>query len=155
MKKWIAAFLVVLCIAAGFGAYQNLDAQEGQPISAVVVHLQSGTKHQFDLEVARTAVEHEIGLMYRKNLPRDGGMIFLMGQPARHTAFWMKNTVVPLDMIFVGEDAKIVNIHHNAQPGDLTPVQSALPVIAVIEINGGRAAEVGLMAGDRVETDLF
>jgi hypothetical protein len=155
MKKMIVGILAVMALVAGLGVYQNLDAEEKRNTSAVIVHLQNGKAHQFDLEVARTAIEHEIGLMHRKSLPKDGGMIFLMGQPPRHTAFWMRNTEIPLDMIFVGEDAKIANIHHNAQPHDLTPVPSAAPVIAVIEINGGRSAELGLAPGDRVESDLF
>ena len=86
--------------------------------------------------------------MFRKNVPADSGMIFPY-DPAQDVAFWMKNTLVPLDIVFIREDGTIARITH-ARPMDLTPLPSGEPVAAVLELRAGRAAELGILAGDRV-----
>lgn len=106
-------------------------------------------EHGFSIEVARTPEEQERGLMFRKSLPADGGMIFPM-VPPREASFWMKNTLIPLDMIFVRSDGSIARIAANTEPYSLTPVSSLEPVAAVLEIAGGRAAELGIAEGDHV-----
>ena len=88
--------------------------------------------------------------MYRESLAPDRGMIFPHDQP-RPASFWMKNTLIPLDIIFVRADGTIARIAANATPLSLTPIPSFEPVSAVLEIAGGRAAELGIEAGDRVE----
>ena len=80
----------------------------------------------------------------------DEGMIFPM-DPPRDAKFWMRNTVIPLDIIFIGTDRRILNIAANAVPYSLQPIPAAGTVSAVLELNGGRAAQLGIVAGDRVE----
>lgn len=89
-----------------------------------------------------------MGLMFRRSLARNRGMIFPMGEP-RMAAFWMKNTLIPLDIIFIRSDGRIARIAR-AKPLDLTSVPSGEPVTAVLEIRGGRAAQLGIRRGDRV-----
>ena len=109
----------------------------------------SNGKHRFTVEVARTPEEQAQGLMNRNSVPPDRGMIFPYDPPAQ-VSFWMKNTLVPLDMIFIGADGKIGRIAANTTPMSLDPVASIDPVSAVLEIAGGRAAELGIKQGDKV-----
>ena len=128
-------------------------AESRHPISGLkVIPLRVGNgsaAHAFRVEVASSFDEQEKGLMFRKVLGPTEGMIFPMS-PARPAAFWMKNTVIPLDLIFIGPDHRIANVAANAKPYDLTPLYSAGPVIGVLELAGGRAAQLGIGAGDAV-----
>jgi len=111
---------------------------------------QAGKVHRFRVEVARTSPEQAQGLMFRTAMGADEGMIFPM-KPPRDAAFWMKNTVIPLDIIFVGVDGRVLNIAANAVPYSLQPLPSAGIVKGVLELNGGRAAELGIRPGAKVE----
>ena len=102
--------------------------------------------HRFTVEVAATPEEQERGLMFRNRLADDRGMIFPY-EPAQEVAFWMKNTLIPLDIVFIGAGGKIVRIT-KAEAMDLTPLPSGAPIIGVLEIRGGRAAELGIREGD-------
>jgi uncharacterized membrane protein (UPF0127 family) len=106
-------------------------------------------KIAFTVEVARTPEEQARGLMFRTSLPEFGGMIFPM-VPPREASFWMKDTVIPLDMIFIRSDGTIARIAANTIPYDLTPVSSGESVVAVLEIAGGRAEALGIAENDRV-----
>ncbi|HEY1560453.1 MAG TPA: DUF192 domain-containing protein [Caulobacteraceae bacterium] len=108
----------------------------------------------FRVEVADTAASRERGLMYRKSLAADRGMIFDF-KTSQVVAFWMKNTLIPLDMLFIGADGRIVSIARNARPMDETAVPSGAPVLAVLELRGGRAAEIDAEPGDRVREAIF
>jgi uncharacterized protein len=108
-----------------------------------------GKTHRFIVEVAGSPEQQERGLMFRKSLPSNGGMIFPM-QPARTTSFWMKNTVIPLDMIFIRTDGSIARIAAETIPYSLDPISSGEPVSAVLEIAGGRAATLGIVEDDIV-----
>ena len=103
----------------------------------------------FHVEVARTEAEQARGLMFRTGLPDHGGMIFPMASP-RWAVFWMKNTLIPLDMIFIRADGHIARIAANTTPQSLDQVSSGEPVVAVLEIMGGGAEKDGLQAGDLV-----
>jgi uncharacterized membrane protein (UPF0127 family) len=105
-------------------------------------------KHKFVVEVARTPEEQERGLMFRRELAPDRGMIFPYDPPV-NAAFWMKNTLIPLDMVFVRADGTIARIA-TAQPLDETPVPAGEPVALVLEIAGGRAQQLDVKAGDKV-----
>lgn len=100
--------------------------------------------------VARTAAEQATGLMYRESLGPEEGMIFPY-DPPQMVGFWMKNTLIPLDMIFVRADGTIARIAAMTKPLSLEPYGSGEPVAAVLEIRGGRAAELEIREGDRVE----
>jgi uncharacterized membrane protein (UPF0127 family) len=115
----------------------------------LTVRTAAGVEHRFTVEVARTAEEQAQGLMNRSSLAPDRGMIFPM-DPPRQASFWMKNTLIPLDIIFVRADGTIANIAENTVPLSLDPVVSVEPVSAVLELAGGRTAELGIKAGDRV-----
>ena len=107
------------------------------------------TTLKFRVEVARTADEQARGLMFRESLPDDGGMIFPMNPP-RVASFWMKNTVIPLDMIFIRADGTIARIAAETIPYSLEPVDSGEPVAAVLELAGGKAAALGIAENDVV-----
>jgi uncharacterized protein len=107
-------------------------------------------KRRFTVEVAQTPEEQAQGLMYRSNLDPHRGMIFPM-DPPRQASFWMKNTLIPLDMIFIRSDGRIANIEANTVPLSLDPVYSNGEVSAVLEIAGGRSAELGIAPGDKVD----
>jgi len=110
----------------------------------------SGREHRFTVEIARTPEEQAMGLMYRNALAPDRGMIFPF-DPPRDASFWMRNTLIPLDMIFVRADGSIANIAANTVPYSEEPVPSEGPVAAVLEIPGGRSAELGIQPGDKVK----
>lgn len=122
-----------------------------KPASTVDVMVRSsgGTAHRFKVEVARTPDEQARGLMFRTTLAKDDGMIFLF-DPPRPASFWMKNTLIPLDMLFIRSDGSIARIADNSAPESLEPVVSGEPVAAVLEIGGGRASELGIAEGDQV-----
>ena len=109
----------------------------------------NGKAHRFTVEVARTPEEQSHGLMDRQSLAPDRGMIFPYA-PAQPVAFWMKNTYIPLDMIFVSPGGRILRIEPNTVPLSLEPVGSGDAVEAVLEIAGGRSAELRIAAGDLV-----
>jgi uncharacterized membrane protein (UPF0127 family) len=119
-----------------------------QVVPLSVIH--DGARHDFRVEVAQSEAEQEKGLMFRTAMAADEGMIFPRS-PAGPAAFWMKNTVIPLDIIFIGPDRRIINIEANAAPYSLTPRLSQGSAGAVLELNGGRAAELGIGPGDSVE----
>jgi uncharacterized membrane protein (UPF0127 family) len=108
-----------------------------------------GKTSRFTVEVAASEAEQEQGLMYRQSLAPDAGMIFPF-PTERVATFWMKNTYIPLDMVFIRKNGTIARIGANAVPMTLDVVSSNEPVTAVLEIAGGRAAELGLQPGDVV-----
>ena len=123
-------------------------SEAGLRLSALTV--QSGdTVHEFTVEVAETADEQARGLMFRTELAPDKGMIFPFKQD-RAASFWMKNTVIPLDIIFVRRDGTIESIAANTTPYSQEAVRSDGPVAAVLELAGGRAGELGIGPGDQV-----
>jgi len=107
-----------------------------------------GKTHRFTVEIASTPDEQAQGLMDRQSMAPDRGMIFPY-EPAQPVAFWMKNTYIPLDMIFIAPGGRILRIEQ-AVPLSLEPVGSGDAVEAVLELNGGRSAELGIVTGDRV-----
>jgi hypothetical protein len=109
-----------------------------------------GRAVSFHIELARTDAEHERGLMYRAHLDPDAGMLFLFDHMAPLT-FWMKNTLIPLDMLFIDADRKIVGIVENAEPQTLTSRRVDCESQYVLEIGGGLAARLGIRSGATVE----
>ncbi len=116
-----------------------------------VLHTAKGD-FKFNIEIAQTEAEREKGLMFRTALAPDAGMLFVYPNE-QQVSFWMQNTLIPLDMLFIGADGTVKTIHVNARPLDTTPIPSQVPVQFVLEIAGGRAGEIGLKAGDRFEND--
>ena len=155
----VVSLAVLICVAglvAGCnGEAQNSAAQASAPVAAsglplVELQIRSGARtHRFNVEVASTAEEQARGLMFRHSLGDDQGMIFPFSPP-RPASFWMKNTLIPLDMIFIRADGTIGRIAANTVPHSLEPVAYEEPTAAVLELRGGRSAELGIKAGDRV-----
>ncbi len=115
----------------------------------LTIRSSTGT-HRFTVEVARTPEQQAQGLMHRQSLAPDRGMIFPYDRPT-DASFWMKNTLIPLDMIFIRPDGTIARIAENTVPMSLDPVPSLEPVSAGLELAGGRSAELGIKPGDKVE----
>jgi uncharacterized membrane protein (UPF0127 family) len=106
-------------------------------------------EHHFSVQVAATPEQQEQGLMFYRSLGGDQGMIFPY-DPPQNVAFWMKNTLIQLDMVFIRADGTIARIV-TAKPLDVTPVPAGEPIVGVLEIRGGRAAELGIREGDKVD----
>jgi uncharacterized membrane protein (UPF0127 family) len=117
---------------------------------AVVVRTAAGRAVSFRVELARTEAERAQGLMYRQQLAPDAGMLFLFEESSPLT-FWMKNTFIPLDMIFIGSDRRIVGIVQNAEPRTLSGRHVDGSSQYVLEIGGGVSAKLGIAAGDEVD----
>jgi uncharacterized membrane protein (UPF0127 family) len=109
---------------------------------------------RFTVELADTPAERSQGLMYRESLPRSAGMLFVYDRPQRAT-FWMKNTLIPLDMIFIDHRGMVRYVHHMAVPGDLTTIDGGTGIRAVLEINGGQARQLGVTVGTEVRHPAF
>lgn len=149
--RLLGAAGAVLLLLAGC-APSSAGAADAMAEGAATVPLTIRTARgevAYKVEVARTAQEQARGLMYRTSLPDHGGMIFPM-EPPREASFWMKNTYIPLDMLFIRADGTIARIAANTVPEDLSPVESGEPVAAVLEIAGGGAAANGIAEGDMV-----
>ena len=116
------------------------------PVS-VVVNCDDGRCHTFAVEIADEPDEHATGLMNRTLLDADSGMLFIFEGSEPHS-FWMKNTLIPLDMIFIDQEGIIINIHENATPLSRDIIESAGPCKYVLEVNGGTCEKKNIRAGD-------
>ncbi|MEI9992939.1 MAG: DUF192 domain-containing protein [Rhizomicrobium sp.] len=143
-----AVVSVMLASCAAFAGHEAV-----LPVQTIRIDTASGPK-EFKVEVAADAISQEHGLMYRRDLPPDRGMLFDFHQEAR-VSFWMKNTPLPLDMVFIKADGTVSSVEPNAVPFSTASIPSAEPVRAVLEINGGRARDLGIKPGDRVRADIF
>jgi len=139
-KQYFLRFFAV------FGLVLLVAACANQP--SLVLETANGD-FTFEVELADTAESRAQGLMFRQELAEDKGMLFDFKEE-REVAFWMRNTFIPLDMIFIAADGTIMNIYENARPQDETAIPSLFPVRFVLEIPGGRSAEIGLKAGDKM-----
>ena len=120
----------------------------------LTIETADGRAFPFAIELALTPQQRAQGLMFRKEMARDEGMLFLFDREAPR-AFWMKNTYLPLDIIFLDAAGRIVSIARDTTPLSETPIPSEQPAAAVLELNAGTAAELGLQQGDRVVYRAF
>ena len=139
-------FAAPLALAAGAAVAQGTDVKFKR--SALVIET-GGRELKFDVDMATNDIERSHGLMFRKSLGPYEGMLFDFHQEAP-VSFWMKNTLIPLDMIFIGVDGRIMNIAERTIPQSETPVPASGPTRAVLEVVGGTASRLGLKPGDRV-----
>jgi len=114
----------------------------------LVIHTATGD-YPFSVEVVDTPESRAQGLMFVEKLDDNAGMLFDFKQE-QMTGFWMQNTLIPLDMIFIAPDGEVKTVHVNARPMDQTTISSQVPVQFVLEIPGGRSVEIGLKPGDRI-----
>ena len=146
----IALALLAAC-SADPQATNNSATAAKAPVALLPLVIKSEKGPQrFTVEVAATPQQQEAGLMFRKELADDGGMLFPM-DPPRTASFWMKNTLIPLDMLFIRTDGTIAFIGANTVPYSREPVSAGVPVAAVLELRGGRVAELGIKEGDLVQ----
>lgn len=113
-----------------------------------------GGQVRFSVEIADDAGERALGLMNRATMPKSAGMLFVYDRP-QAVAFWMKNTLIPLDMIFAGPDGRVRRVHSNAVPHDLTPIDGGDGIFAVLEINGGLSKALGITEGAVIRHPAF
>jgi uncharacterized protein len=144
----LAAPLAVVALAA---QAQEADVQFKRSSLVVVA---GGRDLKFEVELATNDAERSRGLMYRKQLGAYEGMLFDFYQEMP-VSFWMKNTLIPLDMVFIAADGTVKHVHANAVPLSTEAVPSRFPVRAVLEINGGSAALLGIKPGDKVKHPIF
>lgn len=141
----LPAVLFCFLIASASGWAQSLE-----PLAIVA---QTG-RHTFSVEVARNDADRAQGLMFRRQMAPDRGMLFDFGQ-VQPVSMWMQNTYLSLDMLFIRPDGTIARIAENTEPLSTRVIPSGEPVLAVLELNAGMAAKLGLKRGDRVEHPLF
>ena len=146
-RVWTPLALVVLIAAALAGRANAVGLEPLQIVTA------SGT-HAFQVEIASDEPSRALGLMNRRYLPPDHGMLFEFDRDARQ-AFWMKNTYIPLDMVFISRAGVVTNIVANAEPLSERVIPSGGPCAAVLELNGGTAAAIGLRVGDKIRHPFF
>jgi uncharacterized membrane protein (UPF0127 family) len=139
--------VLVACSPQAPAQNTPIDERAQKGLQQIPLTITSGkTVHKFTVEIAASPDEQERGLMFRREIAPDRGMIFPY-KPPQEVGFWMKNTWIPLDIVFIRSDGTIVRITH-ARPMDLTPLPSGEPISAVLEIAGGRAAQLGIKEGD-------
>jgi len=148
LRPLLDLLLRPLVVAAALLAVTSAMAQPAGD-ERLVVHTATG-QHVFTVEVVDTPEATSRGLMFRESLAADAGMLFDF-KTERPVSFWMKNTLIPLDMVFIANSGEVMSLYANAQPHDERNIPSAFPVRFVLEIPGGRARAIGLRPGDRVE----
>ncbi|MFD2233295.1 DUF192 domain-containing protein [Phaeospirillum tilakii] len=159
-RGWIRAVGLALLVALGLAGPAEAAPAAAEPATVrferapVALLTADGRRVVINAELATSPAQLEQGLMFRTALAADGGMLFDFGAP-RMVAMWMKNTLIPLDMLFIDATGTIRYIEENAPPHSLEPRGPALPVRAVMELAGGSARRLGLRPGDRVEHPIF
>ncbi|MBI3441075.1 MAG: DUF192 domain-containing protein [Proteobacteria bacterium] len=151
-RHWFALMGAVLLLA---GAVHFIAAAHGRMRhETLIIASKVSGEHRFEVEIADTPATEEMGLMFREYMAPDHGMLFELNQNAV-AHFWMKNTLISLDLLFISADGVIKTIHAHAVPKSLAIISSEVPVQAVLEINGGLAKELGIAEGDRVIHPYF
>jgi uncharacterized membrane protein (UPF0127 family) len=154
--SFMAAPLLALALAASAGAQpaEPTAAQPKLPTAKLEIIGRNNVKHDFTVELALTEQQQQTGEMFRTSVPADQGMLFDWHTP-RDVPMWMKNTLVPLDMIFIGNDGTITHIEENAVPQSLAVIPSGGPVRATLEVQGGLTEKLDIRVGDKVKGAIF
>jgi hypothetical protein len=137
---------------------QSPDHCQGQAVIQPLQPLSIVSKAKtakFMVEMADTPMEREYGLMCRTSLAPDRGMLFDFGQPSDGVAFWMRNTLIGLDIVYIAPNGTILSIARHARPLDETPIPAGGTIRAVLEISDGRADQLGLKPGDKILHRIF
>jgi len=149
------ALLMTACAADAAPAARPAPAAAKAPAGFETLEVVTPKgRTRFFVEIADTDAKRERGLMFRKSLAADRGMLFDFKTP-REVAFWMRNTLIPLDIIYIKADGTVLSIARNATPLSEAPIPSGGPTLGVLELAGGRAAEIGLLPGDKVVHRIF
>ena len=157
MRALVASLLLLLpaCSQAAQpsptpAAQASVHPVSGLEVVPLTVTTPGGKAHAFRVEVARTPQEQSRGLMFRTEMEADEGMLFPYQQP-QMLSFWMRNTVLSLDLIFIGPDRRVINVAANAVPYSEESIPSDAPATAVLELNAGRAEALGIVPGSKVD----
>lgn len=142
----LAAIVLLVSLAPFWAASADTDDK-------LHIVTQNG-RYTFTVEIADTPDKRSQGLMFRESMAEDAGMLFTFERD-QIASFWMKNTEIPLDMLFIARDGRIADMHRNAQPHSLRSIRSKMPVFAVLEINAGLTSRLGIRVGDRIEHPAF
>ena len=150
---------LILLLALGLWFFTALPAAAQTRLATfergeLTIETAAGARHDFAIELAERPDQQAQGLMYRRKLAADAGMLFVYSS-SRLVSMWMKNTFIPLDMVFIGADGRIAKIVQRTVPQSLATITSDGPVLAVLELNGGTAARLKLAPGDRVLHQAF
>lgn len=152
-RRW--AWLLALVVVVGGPALWFGSRAEDTRVAGDRLEIQTAdARHAFIVELALTPDQRSRGLMFRESLAADAGMLFIF-EAARPVSFWMKNTLIPLDMLFIAPDGRIATIAAMTTPHSEQPVPSGVPVLGVLEVAGGTAAHLGIAVGDRVVHPSF
>jgi hypothetical protein len=153
-RSWLNRAAIALAAALVWAAAATLaEPALADALESLTISTATGD-HAFSVEIAATPEKRERGLMDRRFMPMDRGMLFEFERDGP-VAFWMKNTYIPLDMVFIARSGKVTRIVDRAEPMSETAIPSGGPCAAVLELNGGVAAEIGLRVGDRVRHPFF
>ncbi len=153
---FLAAPLLALALSVSAWAQpaEPTAAQPRLPTAKLTIISRNNIKHDFTVELAETEAQQETGEMFRTLVPENEGMLFDWHTP-RDVPMWMKNTLVPLDMIFIGNDGTVTHIEENAVPQSLAVIPSGGPVRATLEVQGGLTAKLDIRVGDKVKGAFF
>jgi uncharacterized membrane protein (UPF0127 family) len=150
MKSLHRFLLTALLVVLAAGAQAQLQSFDK---STLVIDTAKGSQ-RFNIELALTPAQQEQGLMFRRSMAADAGMLFVFPATAPQI-FWMHNTLIPLDMLFIAADGRIADIHERAVPMSDATIASKVPVLAVLELNGGTVSRLGIKVGDLVRHPAF
>ncbi len=150
----LAAALIAGLLPFATGAQETTAAQPELPKEKLVITTTDGKSYPFNVEMASTPDQQTVGLMFRPSVPADGGMLFDWGD-SRESNMWMRNTVAPLDMLFINADGTIRHIAEDTTPQSLAVIPSSGPVRATLEVAAGTAARLHLKVGDVVHQRIF
>ena len=155
-RRHLPALLVALVLAASANGQpvEPTGPQPELPKEKLAIVTRDGKAHIFNIEMALTPEQQQVGEMFRTSVPVDGGMLFDWGQP-QVSRMWMKNTLVSLDMVFINPDGVIRTIAENTVPLSLATVDSRGPVRATLEVLGGTTAKLNIRVGDTVRQRIF
>ena len=154
-RRTFLATLIALPLAYAWAQRpEPTSPQPTLPTEKLVIVTKAGKSHSFTIEMALTPEQQEVGEMFRPTVPEDSGMLFDWGS-ARESQMWMKNTLAPLDMVFINADGTIRSIAENTVPRSLATVDSRGPVRATLELAAGVTAKLDIRVGDKVQHRIF
>ncbi len=154
MRRRHLFVLFALTLPAQSWAADTTQPQPELPKEKLIIVARDGTQHVFNVEMALTSDQQTVGEMFRPRVPEDGGMLFDWGTP-RESQMWMRNTLAPLDMIFISSDGSIRSIAENTVPESLAVISSRGDVRATLEVAAGTAARLNIRVGDHVRQRIF
>lgn len=153
-ERALRALAVVLALVVGFAGPARAQSEVTFDRTEVTIVTAAGGRHVFKVDWAKTWPQKSRGLMFRKEMPLDHGML-LDYDPPSEASIWMRNTFIPLDLVYIRADGTIESIYLGAKPHDETPRPSKGPVRAVLELNAGVTRLLGIQPGDKVEHPIF